>query len=331
MAQGEPENAQVPANASLADLLSGLRGAAEHTRLRLLVLLSATELMVSELTQILGQSQPRVSRHLKVMCDAGLIDRFREGTWAFYRLAENGVAAELADLLVSLAPEGDDELRRDAERLAKVRQARADAADSYFHAVAGEWHKIRSLHVPESDVEAAILELAGEGEIDEMLDIGTATGRVLEIFAPRIGRGVGIDTSHKMLRLARANLEGAGLAHCQVRHADMYNLPFAAESVDLVTVHQVLHFADEPAGVIREAARVLRPGGQLLITDFAPHDLEELRGEHAHRRLGFADDEMAGWCLAAGLDVDPVRHLTGGALTVCLWSARSPTRRGGGS
>ncbi len=305
----------------LDGLLAGLKSAAEPTRLRLLALLSQTELTVTELTQILGQSQPRVSRHLKLLGNAGLLDRFSEGTWAFYCLADHGKAAGLARTLIDLLPAEDEILNRDLTRLDAVKQARAAEAAAYFRTVAADWHHVRSLHVPEAQVEMAMADLVGCGDLGEILDVGTGTGRILEMFGAHARRGIGIDLSHEMLSIARANLEKAGLAHCQVRQGDMYNLPLANASVDLSVIHLVLHYADDPAAVISEAARVLRAHGRLLVIDFAPHEMEQLRAEHAHRRLGFSDDEVGGWCRRAGLTPQPAVCLSGGKLTVSLWLA----------
>ncbi|MCW2237315.1 ArsR/SmtB family transcription factor [Azospirillum canadense] len=303
------------------DLLATLKAAAETTRLRLLALCAHGELTVTELTQILGQSQPRVSRHLKLLCDAGLLDRFREGTFAFYRLAERGASAELARVLVDAIPPDDPTLTLDLERLEAIKRARSESAASYFRENAGRWHEIRSLHVPEREVEEALLRLLPADGVGELLDIGTGTGRMLEVLGTRAQRAVGIDQSREMLSIARTKLEEAGLRHCHVRQADMYQLPFPSGSFDAAVVHQVLHFAESPADLLAEAARVLRPGGRLLIVDFAPHQLESLRAEHAHRRLGFTDDEVAAWCHLAGLDCGPVVHLPGAPLTVSIWPA----------
>ncbi len=301
-------------------LLTELRAVAESTRLRLLALLGESELTVTELTQILGQSQPRISRHLKLMCEAGLIERFREGTWAFYRLSEEAEIG-LAGRIMELLADTNGTLALDRQRLEAVKKARAEAAARYFRENARDWDRIRSLHVAESQVEAAILDMLGDDEVGEVLDIGTGTGRMLELLASRARRGVGIDLSREMLAVARSNLEQKGLANCQVRQGDMYNLALPNESVDVVTVHQVLHYADDPAAAVAEAARVLRPGGRLMIVDFAPHDLEFLRSEHAHRRLGFTNAEVNRWCRAAGLSVEEERRLAGKDLTVCLWLA----------
>lgn len=310
----------------LEPLLTALRAAAEPTRLRILAILGDNELTVSELTQILAQSQPRVSRHLKVMCEAGLLERFREGARVFYRLAEDGRPAEAARSLLPLIPDDDPARRGDMERVEAVRRSREQAAARYFQEMAPHWHRIRSLYLPESAVEEAMLEAVGNRPMDEFLDLGTGTGRILEIFAPRVKRGVGFDLSHAMLDVARARLDKVNIRHCSVRHGDLYNLPAANESADVVTIHQVLHYLEYPVTAIGEAARVLRPGGRLLIVDFAPHDLEFLRTDHAHRRLGLADETVTGWCLDAGLQVAPVVHLAGdpGAgqtLTVSMWLA----------
>jgi ubiquinone/menaquinone biosynthesis C-methylase UbiE/DNA-binding transcriptional ArsR family regulator len=303
----------------MEEVLAGLRAAAEPTRLRLLVLCAEGELTVGELTEILGQSQPRVSRHLKLLCDAGLLDRFREGTSVFHRLASG---AALARLLVDLLPGDDPVLALDRERLQAIRRQRAERATAYFRANAAQWDRIRSLYVDEKEVEAALLKLLPTEGLRDLLDIGTGTGRMLEIFGPHVERAVGIDLSREMLAVARVNLERAQLRNCTLRQSDMYQLPLPGASFDAVVIHQVLHYAEEPGLAIAEAARVLRAGGRLVIVDFAPHALEFLRSEQAHRRLGFADGEMLAWCRAAGLEPAPVRHLPGNPLTVSLWSAR---------
>lgn len=305
---------------SMDDLLQILKAAAEPTRLRLLALCARAELTVSDLTQILGQSQPRVSRHLKLLCDCGLLDRSREGTFAFFRLSEKGRATALAHTLVDAIPADDATLALDLERLDTIRRSRADAALDYFRDNAERWHEIRALHVPEREVETALSALFPES-VEDMLDIGTGTGRMLEILGPRCRHAVGVDLSREMLAIARAKLESAELRHCHVRQADIYQLPFPAASFDAAVIHQVLHFAEDPAGVVAEAARVLRPGGRLLMVDFAPHELESLRSDHAHRRLGFADAEVAQWCRQAGLTMAAPVHLPGDPLTVSLWTA----------
>jgi len=302
-------------------LLNALRATAEPTRLRLLALCAEAELTVTELTQILGQSQPRVSRHLKVLCEAGLLDRFREGTWAFYRLADAEEPGGLARTLAALIPKRDVELVRDLERLEAIKKSRAEAAAAYFRANAARWDEIRSLYVSESDVETALRSAFADRQIGDFLDIGTGTGRMLELFADRFRRGIGIDLSHDMLAVARTNLERAGHSHCRVRHGDMYHLPLSGSSVDAVTFHQVLHFASDPAAAIAESARVLRPGAGLAVVDFAPHGLEFLREEHAHRRLGFSDAEVVEWCEAAHLVPDNPVRLEGDPLTVVIWTA----------
>jgi len=304
------------------ELLMGLRAAAEPTRLRLLVLCAQGELTVSELTDILGQSQPRVSRHLKLLCDAGLLDRFREGTWVFYRAARRARAGELARLLIELVPQADATLALDRERLAAIKHQRATQATAYFRANAAQWDSIRSLYVAEREVEGALQTLLPAEGLRDLLDIGTGTGRMLEIFGPQVERAVGVDLSREMLAVARVNLERANLRNCSLRQADMYQLPLPGASFDAVVIHQVLHYAERPAQAIAEAARVLRPQGRLVIVDFAPHDLEFLRTEHAHRRLGFADDEVLAWCRATGLEPEAVQRLPGNPLTVSLWPAR---------
>jgi len=323
-----PEPA-VAAGASMDELLAALRAAAESTRLRLLVLCARGELTVSELAQILGQSQPRVSRHLKLLCDAGLLDRFREGSWVFYRLSSGTAASALVQHLVAACGAVDRTIALDLQRLAMIKRQRAELAAAYFRENAARWHHIRSLYVDEREVEAALTEILAAASFHDLLDIGTGTGRMLEILGPYVGHALGIDQSREMLAVARVNLERAGLANGTVRLGDMYQLPLPDACFDAIVVHQVLHYAERPADAIAEAARVLRPEGVLIVVDFAPHTLEFLREEQAHRRLGFADGEVADWCRAAGLEPAQPRHLPGDPLTVAIWTAyrRDPAAR----
>jgi ubiquinone/menaquinone biosynthesis C-methylase UbiE/DNA-binding transcriptional ArsR family regulator len=321
-APGVPTPAQLPFD----DLNAALKAAGEPTRLRMLALLSEAELTVSDFTEILGQSQPRISRHLRLLAEAGLLQRFREGSWAFFRLAERG-AGEFARALIERLDSEDAVLTRDRERLLAVRQARAEAAQAYFGAHAAEWDRIRKLHVADPAVEEAIADALAEFPARALLDLGTGTGRMLEVFGPRIQRGLGLDLSLDMLALARARLDRAGLRHCSVRQGDIYNLMLPAESFDTVLIHQVLHFLEDGARAIQEAARVLEPGGRLLVVDFAPHDLEFLREQHAHRRLGFSSETVSQWMSAAGLNVVmhtslPPEPGSEGKIAVSLWLGR---------
>jgi ubiquinone/menaquinone biosynthesis C-methylase UbiE len=313
---------------SIADLLAALRAVAEPTRLRLLVLCARGELTVSELAQILGQSQPRVSRHLKLLCEAGLLDRFREGSWVFYRISASGAASALAQHLIAACGEADPTVVLDLQRLAAIKRQRAERAAAYFRENAPNWDQIRSLYVDEREVEAALVDIVAAAAPRDLLDIGTGTGRILEILAPRVGQALGIDQSREMLAIARVNLERVGSSNGMVRLGDMYQLPLPDASFDAVVIHQVLHYADRPAAAIAEAARVLRPKGVLVIVDFAPHLLEFLRSDHAHHRLGFADAEVGEWCRVAGLDPASPQHLPGDPLTVAIWAAyRRPAIR----
>jgi ubiquinone/menaquinone biosynthesis C-methylase UbiE len=310
-------------------LNAALKAAGEETRLRILVLLAEAELTVSDLTQILRQSQPRISRHLKLLVEAGLVERFREGAWAFFRLAEGSGSADVARTLIAKLNPKDSMIARDRDRLAAVRQSRAAAAQDYFRAHAAHWDRIRKLHVTDEAVEGAIRDALADRPFRSLLDLGTGTGRILEMFGPRLERGLGIDLSLDMLLLARARIERAGLRHCSVRQGDIYDLEMPAGSFDVIVIHQVLHFLDDGGRAIREAARVLAPGGRLLVVDFAPHDLEFLREEHAHRRLGFAPETVTQWLNSAGLDVTLHTSLSpeagsDGKIAVSLWLARDP-------
>jgi ArsR family transcriptional regulator len=299
------------------------RALADSTRLRILALLRSMELSVGELAQVLGQSQPRVSRHVKILCDAGLAERRKEGSWVFVAPGR----PELVDPIVAALDawnkaEPDHWAVADAARLAAVRADRAAAAQAWFESHAGEWDAIRSLHIAESEVEAAMRTVIGDAPIEQLIDIGTGTGRMLELFAGGSEQALGIDRSSEMLRLARVKLAEQGLTHAELRQADLYALPLADGAADLAIVHHVLHFAQQPGAAILEAARVLMPGGRLLIADFAPHDLEELRTRDAHARLGFSDEQILGWFEAAGLLPVRTETLEGGELTVKLWLAR---------
>ena len=315
----------------LNDMVGVLEAAGEATRLRLLVLLAEAELTVSELMIILGQSQPRVSRHLRLLTEAGLAQRHREGAWAFFRLRDDGPAVALAKTFHAHLDPLDALLAADRGRLAEVRRQRSDLASAYFARHAATFDEIRALHVEEAQVEAALLGAIGRQTLGTLLDIGTGTGRMLELFAPQAASALGVDQSPAMLALARARLEEANIRNAQLRQGDVYVLPVEADSQDLVIIHQVLHYLDEPARALREAARTLSPGGRMVVVDFAPHEVESLRADHAHRRLGFAREEISAALLDAGLEVRGVKALAarpGDAreLTVLIFVARDRRR-----
>ncbi|MGA8768924.1 MAG: metalloregulator ArsR/SmtB family transcription factor [Rhodomicrobium sp.] len=317
---------------SFGDAVARLRAAAEPTRLRLLRLLQNGEFNVKDLTQLLGQSQPRVSRHIKLLAEAGLIERYQEASWVFVRASSDPGVRSFIEAALSLIAAHDPQILRDAERSDKIRAARSLLAQTYFDQNAAEWDRIRSLHVPERDVEAAILEALGLGPYELLLDLGTGTGRVLELAAGRARRLVGVDTNREMLKCARVRLDKAELVNCSVRLADIYNLPFSEESAGAVVIHQVLHFLDNPKAALIEAIRVLQPGGRLVLVDFAPHNLEFLRQEHAHVRLGFAAGEIAGWLGECGLGSSTYRelqadHMNNNALTVAVWAGEKASAR----
>ena len=310
------------------------RALADGTRLRILALLRSMELSVGELAQVLGQSQPRVSRHVKILCDAGLAERRKEGSWVFVALGVAERVAPVADALDAWgAIEPDHWATADAARLAAVRADRAASAAQWFEANAREWDAIRSLHIAEEQVEAAIgavLGIARDGgsKVRQLIDIGTGTGRMLELFAGYAEQALGIDRSSEMLRLARAKLSSHGVDNTELRQADLYALPLGDGAADLAIVHHVLHFAQQPGAAIAEAARVLSAGGRLLIADFAPHDCEELRTRDAHTRLGFSDEQMMTWFAASALAPERIETLEGGELTVKLWLARKRAHTG---
>jgi ubiquinone/menaquinone biosynthesis C-methylase UbiE len=312
------------------DLVAALKAAAEPTRLRILLLLAGGELNVKDLTLILGQSQPRISRHLKLLCEAGLIERFRDGSWVYFHISDRQAGGRLALRLVADVDPSESSVRRDRERAEALKREREAAAQAFFEKHAADWDRIRTLHVAEKDVEAAMRRAIGDGPFDLFVDLGTGTGRTLELFADRFARGLGLDVNQAMLAYARANLTSKGFTKAQVRHGDIYSLSLADRQADVVVMHQVLHFLSDPALAIREAARVLSPGGKLLIVDFAPHELEFLRSREAHERLGFTHEQVAGWLKDAGLTPNTVEDMKPKAddreeiLTVTIWLAERP-------
>ncbi len=307
--------------AGLGALLGGLRAAAEPTRLRLLAICAQGEWTVSELTVMLGQSQPRISRHLKILADGGLVDRFREGSWVFYRRAQGGEAGRIARSLCRMLPEEDAELDRDRQRMQRIRRARRELAEAYFSRQAPHWDDEQAFAIDDGDVDRLLVELLAGERIPNLLDIGTGTGRVLRLMAPHVNFGLGIDSSAEMLAVARSNLDRREARNCQVRHGDMYQLPLADASFRAAVLHQVLHYADDPRAVLQEAARVIEPGGRLIVVDLAGHQDEGLRLEKAHRRLGFGEAEMAELFEATGFAGTPPQRLSGRGHDILVWSA----------
>jgi ArsR family transcriptional regulator len=313
--------------ADAATLVEALRAAGETTRLRLLALLAEGEHSVKDLTEILDQSQPRVSRHLKLLADAGLVTRNAEGAWAYYRLADNAIAGDLGRWLVARLDGEDPDRMQDKQRLAAVRNAQQAQAAAYFAKVAPRWDELRQLHVPEEAVEAAILKAVEGRVVDLLIDLGTGTGRMLELLKDHYRRAIGIDASREMIAVARAKLSAANIGNAQVRLGDIADLDGSAGRADLIVIHQVLHYFDDPGRALIQARRALKPGGEMLIVDFAPHALEFLRTAHAHRRLGLSATQMGGWARAAGLAIQSLvtlpRPSDPEGLTVCLWRLTS--------
>lgn len=318
--------------ANADQIVDALRAAGEPTRLRILALLRHGELAVGELVTVLGQSQPRLSHHLKALTAAGLTERLPEGAWVFYRLPVTGWAADLIHSLFDQIDLEQGDFPKDWTRLEAVRQTRQSSAETFFSSIAADWDRIRAMHYPEELIEAAILKLAGPGPFHRVVDLGTGTGRMLALFGERAGAVEGLDLSHQMLQLARAKLAEAGLSQARLRQGDATATPFEPASADVVIVHQVLHYLEDPERVLAEAARILVPGGKLIIVDFAQHDHEFMREEFGHRRLGIRQDNMENWAERAGLDLaqpvrfDPPKDLEKG-IAVLIWSATKPANR----
>ena len=301
-----------------------LRAAGEPTRLRVLALLAREELAVTELVQILGHSQPRVSRHLKLLADAGLVERFPDGAWVFYRLCGGEPQRSLMRAVLERLPGDDAELHGDLDQLEAVRRDRVREASSYFARNAARWDEIRSLYVSEAAVEAAIVKAAAPAPYGRLIDLGTGAGRMLTLLGPHARHAIGLDLSQQMLNIARAEVGRASLPQVELRHGDIYATGLPTAQADRVVVHRVLHYLADPSGAVTEAGRLLAPGGRLLIIDFAPHGLEYLRQAHQHRRLGFTDEEMGRWMSGAGLAAHPPVALPpegNEGLTVKVWRA----------
>ncbi|MEM1133429.1 MAG: metalloregulator ArsR/SmtB family transcription factor [Pseudomonadota bacterium] len=311
------------------DMLATFRALADETRLRIMLLLQQMELAVGELALVLDQSQPRVSRHVRILVEAGLAERRKEGSWVFLRLniASSGIAS--ADLLHQLLVQHDflsadmaAQREADIAQLEAIRAQRAEQAARYFAAHADEWDAIRSLHQPDDKVEAALLDMLG-AELGDMLDLGTGTGRMVELLADRAGHATAIDKSPEMLRLARAKLETLGPDRVDLLLGDFYQLPVEDNRFDCILMHQALHYADNPGAVFDEIGRALTPGGTVAIIDFAPHALEELRSRDAHARLGFADAQIRDFMAASGITLSESRELKGEPLTIKIWVGKA--------
>ncbi|MEM5516179.1 metalloregulator ArsR/SmtB family transcription factor [Henriciella sp. AS95] len=311
-------------------IVDALRAAGEPTRLRILALLRHGELAVGELVAVLGQSQPRLSHHLKTLTAAGLTERLPEGAWVFYRLPAKGWPNTLLEGLFDQIDLSQCDFPADSARLDSVREARRSAADDFFSSIAQDWDRLRSMHYPEDLIEAAILKIAGPGPFQRVVDLGTGTGRMLALFGDRAKDVEGLDLSHQMLQLARAKLAESGIGHARLRQGDATATPFESSSADVVIVHQVLHYLEDADRVLAEASRILVPGGQLIIVDFAQHDHEFMREDFGHRRLGIRDDNMKSWADRAGLILDspvrfePPKQLEKG-IAVQIWPATKPS------
>lgn len=313
-------------------LIDALKAAGEPTRLRVLSLLQQGDLAVGELVQILDQSQPRLSHHLKTLTQGGLVERLPEGSWVFYRAQTKGWAGRILHAIFAEIDLKSEPFTSDRAALQSVRQARVQSAETYFSEIAGDWDRLRALHYPEDAIEKAILAEMDGQRFERIVDLGTGTGRMLTLLAPLSSEAEGLDLSHHMLTVARANLNRAEVRNARVRQGDVTNTPFDTDSADLVIVHQVLHYLETPEQVLIEAARILKPGGRLLLVDFAPHDLEFLRETQGHRRLGIREEDVTEWADAAGLALqpplrfDPPASLDQG-LSVLIWTASAPANQ----
>ena len=306
----------------MEELLRQLRAAAEPTRLRIIALCGHAELSVGDFVAILGQSQPRVSRHLKLLVDAGLLNRNKEGSRAYYRLVTSGKNAELSQVLNDLMDESDPVLVLDLSRLGIIKSERARFADNYFDKFAGEQSQLGQISADEELINRLLLEYIQQENVGELLDVGTGNGRMLLLLGSNVEKAIGIDNSREMLAIARTNLEQADLKNCQVRIGDMYRLPFSENRFELITINSLLRYAEKPTDVLTEATRVLKPGGSIIIVDFSDHGLTELRDEYGHRWLGFSKDEMLEMLDGKTINIEDANFFKGEALTVCVWKGQ---------
>jgi len=303
---------------------------ADPTRLRIMRLLAAMELAVGELAQVLGQSQPRVSRHVGILCDAGLAERRREGSWVFLHAhGATGQHTRLTPAVIDLLEKAEREdpvfarqCMEDRRKLSAVRAAREDVAQAYFERHANDWDELRRLHSSDQQVEQALIAALADTPLGDLLDIGTGTGRIAELLADDAAKVVALDKSLEMLKLARAKLQQLRAGKVELVQGDFIDLPFGEAQFDTVLLHQVLHFAQHPEIVLQEAGRVTRLGGRIAIIDFAAHDREELRVRHAHARLGFSDRQIRKMLREAGYSCAAPVELDGGELVVRIWVGR---------
>jgi len=310
---------------------TALKALAHTDRLRILALLSHGELTVSELVSILNLSQPRVTQYIKSLESAGIIERLREGSWVFSRLKRGnvGISALVSTTLAAL-PQDDPTLKADQRRLNDVRAERSKIAEAFFADVANDRGQLGNEYLPQSDIEKALLDTAGDADFDYMADLGTGTGRMLELFASRAKGGAGIDTNVEMLTVARHKLASTDFSHMSVQQGDLHATPLGTGIADLVTIHQVLHYLDDPLEAIREASRLLKSGGTFLIVDFEAHQFEAFREKYAHRRLGFSDQDITTWLDAADMSLGSVQNIGRGDESlpaVKIWRAKRKPRR----
>lgn len=306
----------------LQEIIDALKAAAEPTRLRLIAICSEGELTVSEITHIVNQSQPRVSRHLKLLCNAGLLTRFREGHFVLYRTTVTGANARVVDQLLSMIDPNDEQMVIDRQRMETIKAERARRAADFLRFNAEDWARLREADVADAQINRLIVEILALDAIGDLIDIGTGTGRMLKLLGSHAASAVGVDISPDMLTVARSNLHAAGLGKVTVRRADMYGLPYPDRSFDTVTMDHLLYQAKDPQRALREAARILRPGGQLLLVDFSVRDNGNGNGKGLRDHPGVRDDAIRSWCTAANLACGELHHILGQAFDIVVTVAR---------
>lgn len=280
-------------------MLDLLKALADPCRLRLVAVLLRAEFTVQELTQILDMGQSRISRHLKILSEAGVLSVKRQGTWSYYRVGEDSA------FFCAIRPAFERELeqlpqrREDLAAVALALEARRRRSLEFFDQHARTWDVLSRTLLPVPQYQERLLSLVPT--VDTLLEIGVGTGALLPDLSRRAAKVIGVDHSPAMLDEARRRLDHAGNSAAELRLGEMTHLPLADGGAGCVVANMVLHHAADPQAVLAEITRVLKPGGILVLADLARHEREWAREQLADQWLGFEEEELRGWLQGAGL------------------------------
>ena len=282
-------------------MIDTFKALADPCRARLTAVLLSGEFTVQELTRIMGMGQSRVSRHLKILTEAGVLSVKRQGTWSYYRAGEestffSGIRPAFERELSSLP-----ERCRDLAAVSKVLEERRRRSQEFFDCHARQWDDLARTLLPVPEYRQRLLQLVPEGA--SVLEIGIGTGGLLTELTSRASRVIGVDHSPAMLEEARRRLNDRGIGGIELRLGEMSHLPLSDASVGCVVANMVLHHAADPPAVLAEIRRVLAPGGTLLLADLARHERESAREQLADQWLGFEDNELTEWLRRAGFTI----------------------------